>query len=135
MEQSGFCRNLCIAPGDELTHNARGLTPDGASGGAPALLLQDRSVGGYEVSQYSFALEDIPVDFFADPDGVWDIESIAEAAGFGSADDVAVGALTRSFRGHEEGCAVVTLNSKDRPYVAIVRCPEPQQLFAKNSAA
>jgi hypothetical protein len=40
-----------------------------------------------------------------------------------SAGDVAIGALADDFNGHPAGSAVVTLNSADRPYVAIIECP------------
>ena len=74
--------------------------------------------------RYRTALEDVPVDFFADPDGEWTYEALTEVSGWSVSDGVAVGALTAQFRGHPEGSAVVTLNAKDRPYVVIVECPE-----------
>lgn len=80
-------------------------------------------LGGMWVARYRIALKDVPADFFADPDGQWQLESLARVAGFEGRQDVAVGALTRRFRGHPEGSAVVTLNAKARPYVAIVECP------------
>ena len=76
-----------------------------------------------KVSRYQVSLKQVPVDFFADPDGLWDFESLAEAAGFDPDQGVAVGALTGDFRGHPAGAAVVTLNAKRRPYVAIIECP------------
>jgi hypothetical protein len=72
---------------------------------------------------YVVDLAEIPVDFFADPDGEWDYESLVDEAGFDLDEGVEIGALTDSFRGHPEGSAVVTLNAKNRPYVAIVECP------------
>lgn len=73
--------------------------------------------------RYRIALKDVPVDFFADPDGEWTEEDLAEISGWQVSDGVAIGALTAPFLGHPEGAAVVTLNAKDRPYVVIVECP------------
>jgi hypothetical protein len=91
------------------------------------------TAAGMRVSCYRVALEQVPADFFADPDGAWTYESLAEAAGFGETADVAIGALKSSFRGHPDGAAVVTLNAVDRPYVAIVECPI-QYVCAEGSA-
>ncbi len=74
--------------------------------------------------RYRTKLDEVPVDFFADPDGEWTYEELAEISGWKVADGVAVGALTAPYRGHPEGSAVVTLNSKDRPYIVVVECPE-----------
>jgi hypothetical protein len=71
-------------------------------------------------------LERIPCDFYADPDGRWTYDELVRAARF-SADDVAIGALADDFNGHPAGSAVVTLNSADRPYVAIIECPVAYQ--------
>ena len=79
--------------------------------------------GGMRVSYYALALDQVPVDFFADPDGTWSYELLSRAAGFASHSGVAIGALTAEFNGHPEGAAVVTLNALTRPYVAIVECP------------
>lgn len=78
---------------------------------------------GLRVACYRVALDAIPVDFFADPDGRWTFESLANAAGFRNDEGVAIGALRRAFGKHPEGAAVVTLNSEQRPYVAIIECP------------
>ena len=78
---------------------------------------------GLRVACYRIALDAIPVDFFADPDGQWTFESLAKAAGFRMNEGVAIGALRRPFGQHPDGAAVVTLNSEQRPYVAIVECP------------
>lgn len=88
---------------------------------APMKLLVTPS--GYRVACYAVALEQFPVDFFADPDGRWTYEGLAEAAGFGMDEGVAIGVLSRDHFGHPEGSAVVTLNAESRPYVAIVECP------------
>ncbi len=78
---------------------------------------------GYRVACYAVALECFPVDFFADPDGRWTYEGLAEAAGFAVEQGVAIGVLSRDHFGHPEGSAVVTINAEARPYVAIVECP------------
>jgi len=79
--------------------------------------------GGMRVSYYALALDQVPADFFADPDGTWSYELLSRAAGFASHSGVAIGALKAPFNGHPEGAAVVTLNALTRPYVAIVECP------------
>jgi len=81
------------------------------------------TAGGMRVTYYALALDKVPADFFADPDGAWSYELLARAAGFASHSGVAVGALKAEFNGHPEGAAVVTLNALTRPYVAIVECP------------
>ena len=79
--------------------------------------------GGMRVSYYALAIDQVPADFFADPDGTWTYELLSRAAGFASHSGVAIGALMADFNGHPEGAAVVTLNALTRPYVAIVECP------------
>ena len=81
------------------------------------------TAGGMRVTYYALALDEVPADFFADPDGAWSYDLLARAAGFASHSGVAVGALKAEFNGHPEGAAVVTLNALTRPYVAIVECP------------
>jgi hypothetical protein len=88
---------------------------------APMKLLLTPS--GYRVACYAVPLDQFPVDFFADPDGRWTYEGLAEAAGFALESGVAIGVLSRDHFGHPEGSAVVTLNAEQRPYVAIVECP------------
>jgi hypothetical protein len=78
---------------------------------------------GLRVACYRVPLDALPVDFFADPDGSWSYESLANAAGFRSDEGVAIGALRQPFGRHPDGAAVVTLNSEQRPYVAIIECP------------
>lgn len=78
---------------------------------------------GARITRYALPLDQIPADFFADPDGAWTFEGLAEAAGFALDAGIAVGALRRSFNGHPAGSAVVTLNAASRPYVAVIECP------------
>ena len=78
---------------------------------------------GMKVSYYALSLEQVPADFFADPDGAWSYELLARAAGFASHSGVAIGALKSAFNGHPDGAAVVTLNALTRPYIAIIECP------------
>jgi len=73
--------------------------------------------------RYRVPLNEVPVDFFADPDGEWTYDDLLAISGWKTADGVAIGALTAPFRGHPEGSAVVTLNAKDRPYIVVVECP------------
>jgi hypothetical protein len=93
--------------------------------------------GGMRVTYYALALDQVPVDFFADPDGAWSYELLSRAAGFTSHSGVAIGALKAEFNGHPEGAAVVTLNALTRPYVAIVECPIAYQYLeqAEGSAS
>ncbi len=78
---------------------------------------------GMKVSYYALALDQVPADFFADPDGAWSYDLLARAAGFASHSGVAIGALRSAFNGHPDGAAVVTLNALTRPYIAIIECP------------
>ena len=81
------------------------------------------TAAGLRVSYYALPLEQVPVDFFADPDGAWNYDVLSRAAGFASQPGVAIGALTTAFNGHPDGAAVVTLNAATRPYIAIIECP------------
>jgi hypothetical protein len=90
---------------------------------SPAPFYRVVLADGSHVTRYALALDQIPADFFADPDGLWTFEGLADAAGFALDAGVAVGALRRSFNGHPAGSAVVTLNAATRPYVAIIECP------------
>ena len=78
---------------------------------------------GMKVSYYALALDQVPADFFADPDGAWSYDLLARAAGFASHSGVAIGALRCAFNGHPDGAAVVTLNALTRPYIAVIECP------------
>jgi hypothetical protein len=74
-----------------------------------------------KITRYNLSVDDVPVDFFADPDGSWSFDELVEASGFEpDRPGVCVGALTESFLGHPEGSAVVTEMGRLRPYVAIV---------------
>jgi hypothetical protein len=75
------------------------------------------------VERYPLPLKKVPADFFADPDGDWDWDMLVREAGFEGESDIAIGALAEDFRGHPAGAAVVTLNRRSRPYVAIIECP------------
>jgi hypothetical protein len=81
------------------------------------------NAAGYRAARYAVPLDQVPVDFFADPDGAWTWGELAEAAGFAPEAGIAIGALRRSFNGHPPGSAVVTLNAALRPYVAVIECP------------
>ncbi len=80
------------------------------------------------IFRYRQALESLPVDPFADPDGEWTFETLVEAAGFDLDDaDVSISVLTDSFLGHPDGCAVVSTPKSD--YLAVIDCvPEPVRL-------
>ena len=78
---------------------------------------------GSRITRYALPLDQVPADFFADPDGAWSFEGLADKAGFALDAGVAIGALRRSFNGHPAGSAVVTLNAASRPYVAVIECP------------
>jgi hypothetical protein len=90
---------------------------------------------GMRVSYYALPLDQVPADFFADPDGAWSYELLARAAGFASHSGVAIGALKAGFNGHPEGAAVVTLNALTRPYVAIIECPIAYEYLGQAEAA
>ncbi len=57
---------------------------------------------GMRVSCYAMSLDRVPADFFADPDGRWTYEELAEAACFPNS-GVAIGALKDAFNGHPGG--------------------------------
>jgi hypothetical protein len=78
---------------------------------------------GYRVARYRLDLDQVPADFFADPDGSWTHEALAYAVGFAPDSGVAIGALREPFDSHPDGAAVITLNAASRPFIAIVQCP------------
>ena len=68
-------------------------------------------------------LDAIPVDFLADPDGIWEYEALTRRAGFDVQwGQVSVGALTRPFAGFPEGAAVVAFTNGSQCSVALVDC-------------
>ncbi|HEU5072765.1 MAG TPA: hypothetical protein VFU02_01300 [Polyangiaceae bacterium] len=83
--------------------------------------------------RYRVSLNEVPVDFFADPDGEWTYDDLLAIAGWQTSDGVAIGALTAPFRGHPEGSAVVTLNAKDRPYIVVVECPTAEAAMTEEA--
>jgi len=89
---------------------------------------------GLRVAYYAMPLDRIPCDFYADPDGRWTYEELVRAARFFES-DIAIGALADDFNGHPAGSAVVTLNSADRPYIAIIECPVAYEYVDERSAA
>ena len=75
------------------------------------------------VASLSSPLEEIPVDFFADPDGSWEYDQLALMAGFDQAwGQLSIGALTEGYGGFPEGAAVVMLTTADHYAVALVDC-------------
>jgi hypothetical protein len=98
----------------------------GAEPAGPGVLVPVRMATtelGFRVACYEIPVTAVPADFFADPDGQWTFEALAQAAGFSIQQGVAIGALREPFNGHPDGAAVVTLNAEARPYVAIIECP------------
>lgn len=82
------------------------------------------------IFRYLVDMKAVPVDFFADPDGNWERDSLVEAAGFDpNNEEVAIGALTDAFEGHPDGAAVVTRTLEGRAYIAVVECVERPQLI------
>src|SRR5262245_38756551 len=68
-------------------------------------------------------LDEVPVDFLADPDGTWEFETLAQAAGFEEAwGQISIGALTESYRGFPDGAAVVLLSTPTDSAIALVDC-------------
>jgi hypothetical protein len=75
------------------------------------------------VAPISSPLEEIPVDFLGDPDGVWEYEQLADAAGFDEAwGQLSIGALTEPYAGFPDGAAVVMLTTADHYAVVLVDC-------------
>jgi hypothetical protein len=76
-------------------------------------------------------VETIPVDFRADPDGLWEYEALAEHVGFDpQRGRMSVGALTQPYAGCPEGAAVVTLIAGGVCAVAFVDCTVPDEARA-----
>jgi len=71
----------------------------------------------------SSALEDIPVDFFADPDGCWEYDELVHVAGFEQAwGQLSIGALTEPYSGFPEGAAVVLFSNAEECAITLVDC-------------
>lgn len=76
------------------------------------------------ITRYLITVDEVPVDFFADPDGCWEFSSLVEMAGFNPEHPGAsVGALTQPFDGFPEGAAVITEVGAGCRYVAIAQLP------------
>jgi hypothetical protein len=68
-------------------------------------------------------LDEVPVDFLADPDGVWEFETLAGAAGFEEAwGRISIGALTEPYRDFPAGAAVVLLDAPGECAISLVDC-------------
>ncbi len=81
-------------------------------------------------------LDDVPVDFRADPDGTWDFEALAAAAGFEEAwGQISIGALMEPYLGFPEGAAVVLLSAPEESAIALVDCTARVEHRYQTSAA
>lgn len=75
------------------------------------------------VTAISTSIEDIPVDFFADPDGLWEYDELAQLAGFDQGwGQLSVGALTEPCSGFPEGAAVVMFVTAEQCFVTLIDC-------------
>ena len=71
----------------------------------------------------SAPLENIPVDFFGDPDGCWEFDQLARVAGFDQAwGQLSIGALSQPYAGFPEGAAVVMLSTAELCSIVLVDC-------------
>lgn len=81
------------------------------------------------ITRYRLTPDQVPVDFFADPDGVWDFASLVEMAGFNpEAPGASVGALTEAFDGYPPGSAVVTEVGCECRFVAVAQLPNSERV-------
>ena len=81
-------------------------------------------------------LSAVPVDFFADPDGEWTYEELVLLSGFDPASQtICIGALTRPFRGHPEGAAVVTIAERRGRSVVVIECAAKSEPAIASSAS
>jgi hypothetical protein len=92
----------------------------------------EKASSGQEVSMrtapVTSSLNDIPVDFLADPDGRWEYEELALVAGFDEAwGRLSIGALTEPYAGFPEGAALVMLTTADHCAIALVDCLAPAE--------
>jgi hypothetical protein len=77
------------------------------------------------------AIEDVPVDLFADPDGFCDYDDLARACGFDQGwGQLSVGALMEPFEGFPSGAAVVMFAGAEDCRVALVDCLSSQTAAA-----
>lgn len=82
------------------------------------------------ITRYPLAPEHVPADFFADPDGAWDFDSLVELAGFNpEAPGASVGALLEPFDGYPAGAAVITVVGVGCRFVAIAQLPGRDLVF------
>jgi hypothetical protein len=85
--------------------------------------FKQKSTSSSAVLRVTAPLSRVPVDFFADPDGVWDFESLVAHAGFQhELGEVAIGALTESYVGFPAGAAVVAVSAGQSIVIALVDC-------------
>ena len=97
------------------------IQPIGSMSSAPSVGVPPLPT---RITRYRMTPEEVPVDFFADPDGSWEFSSLVEMAGFNPEHPGAsVGALTQAFDGFPEGSAVVTEVGTVCRYVAIAQLP------------
>lgn len=108
-----------------LTADGLGASSLGA-GSFSADQLRADPIGSTSMASAAVSQADeVPVDFFADPDGEWEYEDLLRVANLDPAwGKVEVGALTRGFGGFPEGAAVVTLRVGDRLSVVLVDCTQ-----------
>lgn len=86
------------------------------------------------ITRYQLSPEQVPVDFFADPDGAWEFAALVEMAGFNPEHPGAsVGALTKPFDGYPEGAAVITEVGVGCRYIAIAELPPRLDSRAKST--
>ncbi len=77
------------------------------------------------IARYRLTPDQVPVDFFADPDGSWEFASLVEMAGFNPEHPGAsVGALAAPFDGYPEGSAVITEVGVECRYIALAELPK-----------
>lgn len=85
--------------------------------------FRPKPTAGGAVLHLSVPLGRVPVDFFADPDGTWDFETLVLHAGFQQElGEVAIGALTEPYVGFPAGAAVVAVSAGAHIAVALVDC-------------
>jgi hypothetical protein len=88
------------------------------------------------IAPVSSPLEEIPVDFLGDPDGPWEYEQLADAAGFDPAwGQLSIGALTEPYAGFPDGAAVVMLTTADHYAVVLVDCLSKAELRQPSAPA